>query len=116
MRKITFSIPRLNDEKSIIEENARLFDAFFNQCEDSPEKIVESDIQSFFDAYVKLEKLQRELISSQWAHCRELGGIVEDLLKTVKNRFDELGISVKCRFDFDHTEIFNTFEQIRTVF
>ena len=52
-RKITFSIPQLNYEKSIIKENAQILDAFFNHCENSPEKIVQSDIQSFLDAYTR---------------------------------------------------------------
>ena len=115
-KTIKVSIPRPGNEKSIIRENIQLIDTFFNKCRNSPEKVIESDIQTFFDVYNKLEEMQEDLLLSQWAHYREYGESLKDTLNTIKKDFDGLEISIKCKFDFDRTEILHTFGQIRTIF
>ena len=118
MKKInlTISIPRFNEEQSAIKENTRLVGAFLDLCENSPDQVVESDIQSFFDAYGRLEAIYQELVLSEWAHGRDLSRVVKDVLATTKSAFDDLDISVQCRYDNDHTESLIGFEQIRKVF
>ena len=118
MREInlTISIPRFKEEQSIISENTRLLNEFLELCENSPTRIVESDLQSFFDAYAQLETIHKELASSSWAHGRDMNKIVEDVLVTSKSAFDDLGISVQCVFDNDRIEKLSGFEKIRDVF
>ena len=115
-KTITVSILQPGNEKSIIRENIQLIDTFFNKCRNLPEKVIESDIQTFFNVYNKLEEMQEKLLSSQWAHCRKYGEALKDTLNAVENNFDELEISIKCKFDFDRTEVLHTFDQIRTIF
>lgn len=114
--KITISIPRYNDERSVIQENARLLDEFYEKCENRPDEVVEANVQSFFDAYNKLEQMQKELASSEWAHAREISSIIGDMLNKAKHRFDELGIIIKCNYDSDDVEVLRTFDRIREVF
>ena len=113
---ITVSIPRPCNENSIIKENIHLIDDFFVKCRNSPEKVIESDFQTFFDAYNKLEETQEELLLSQWAHYRAYGETLKSTLNNVKNNFDELKMTVRCNFDFDYTEVLHTFDQIRAMF
>lgn len=115
-KAIKVSIPRPSNEKSIIRENIQSIDAFFKKCRNSPEKVIESDIQTFFDIYNKLEEMQKGLLLSQWPHYREYGEALKDTLNIIKNNFDELEISINCKFDFDRTEVLHTFDQIRTIF
>ena len=115
-KAINVSIPWPCNEKSIIRENIQLIDTFFNKCRNSPEKVIESDIQTFFDVYNELEEMQEDLLSSQWVHYHEYGEALKDTLNTIKNDFDELEISINCKFDFDCTEVLHTFDQIRTIF
>ena len=115
-KTITVSIPQPCNEKSIIIENIHLMDNFFVKCRNSPEKVIESDFQTFFDAYNKLEEMLEELFLSQWSHYHEYGEVLRRTLDTAKSSFDELEMTVSCNFDFDHTEVLHTFDQIRKIF
>ena len=114
--KLTISVPRFKEEQSVISENTRLLSEFLELCENSPDKIIESDLQSFFDAYTRLETIHQELASSSWAHGRDMSKIVKDVLTTSKSTFDDLGVSIQCVYDNDSIERLKGFEQIRAVF
>ena len=118
MKKINIelTIPRYREEQAILKECARLLGAFLDLCENSPDRICESDVQSFFDTFTRMEAIQDELSSSKWPNGRELSNVAKDCLNTAKSRFDELGICIQCVYNNDHTERLTGFEQIRTVF
>lgn len=113
---INISIPRFAEEQSLIKEKAQLLSSFLELCEKAPGSIIESDLQSFFDAYAQVEAIRHELSSSKWAHGREISKVADDILTASKAKFDELGICIQCAYDSENIEKLKGFEQIRAVF
>ena len=113
---VNITIPRYAEEQTILKECTHSLELFLDLCENSPERVSESELQTFFDTYARIEAVQQELSLSKWPNGQEFSKIARDVLDKCKSRFDELGISIKCEYDNGHVAKLKGFEEIRSEF